>query len=317
MAGERSWLAVSVEAYRRMLTRLISEDWKPDIIHADCVEFAGIVTHRLASELAIPWVLKENQVFVLSAYSEYRRRLMADAMRAATAVVAVSQHQMRSILLHGIFRPMVVVGNLIDEVAFPFAEPTRASTRFSILTVTYPSPIKDCETFFRAIAILLERGHQDIEVTVIGNKSFRAISEANTSEFERLAAENGVSQVCRLIAYVARSDLPKYYAECDVFVSTSIAETFGVAVREAMTVGRPVVCTASGGVEDDLSPVNGIKVSIQDPEAVAEALIAVKTGRMQFNPIKVRNSVVAAHGRRAFLEKTTAVYDGVMASSQG
>ena len=315
--GEHVWMETAVEAYRQMLGRLINESWKPDIIHAHCAEFAGIITHRLALEFNIPWVLKENQVFVLSMYSEYRKRLMVDAMRAATTVVPVSQHQMRSILLHGIYRPMVVVGNPIDEDAFRFAEPIRNRNHFHILTVTYPLPIKDCETFFAAIAILLERGHHDIMVTVIGNKSFSDISKADTIEFEELASKYRVSQVCRFIASAPRSEMPEHYAECDVFVSTSIAETFGVAVREAMAVGRPVVCTASGGVEDDLSAINGIRVNIRDPEAVADALISVKIGRLVFDPAKIRESVVAAHGRQAYLAKMSSVYEDTMAKGHG
>jgi glycosyltransferase involved in cell wall biosynthesis len=309
-------LDAAIDAYREMLNRLITEGWKPNILHAHCAEFAGIITSRLSQEFGIPWVLTEHQVFALAYYSEHRRRLMVDALLSATKLVAVSNHQLRCIALQNIYRPIVVMGNLIDEEVFRFAEPRRDQTRFRILTVTYPSPIKDCETYFRAIALLLERGHSDIVVTVIGNNSFHDLSRANTDEYERLAAKFGVEQVCRFIAYVARSEMPKYYAECDVFVSTSIAETFGIAVREAMAVGRPAVCTASGGVEDDLSLVNGVKVNVGDYEAVADALIAVKTGRLNFDPVKVRNSVVDKHGRQAFLDQMAAIYEDVVADNQ-
>lgn len=312
-ADDTAWLSAAIDAYRQMLGRLVAEGWKPDFLHARCAEFAGIVASRLSQDLGVPWVLTEHQMLDLTAYSEYRRRLMIDALRTATMLVAVSNHQLRCIALQGIYRPIAVVGNLVDEEVFGFSEPQRDQDRFRILTVTYPSPIKDCETFFRAIALVLQRGHRDILVTVIGNNSFHDLSGANTKEYERLAVRFGVERACRFIAYVERTAMPKYYAESDVFVSTSIAETFGISVREAMAVGRPVVCTASGGVEDDLSLVNGVKADIGDYEAVAEALIAIKTGRLKFYPAEVRNSVISKHGRQAYLDQMTAVYEDAIA----
>lgn len=306
-------LEAATDAYRQAFRRMLAKGWKPDLLHAQCAEFAGIITATLAREFQIPFVLTEHQVFVLANYPEHRRRLMIEALRTATTLVVVSHHQMRCIVLHGIDRPMTVVGNLINEELFQFAEPRKDPARFRILTVTYPSPLKDCETFFRAVALLLERGHHDIEVTVIGNNSFHNISAANTECFQQLAAQHGVEQVCQFIAHETRENMPKRYAHCDVFVSTSVAETFGVAVREAMAVGRPVVCTASGGVDDDLSPANGIKVNIRDFAAVADALIAIKTNRLQFDPHQVRNSVVSKHGKEAFLNQMTQIYENAIA----
>ena len=308
-------LEAATDAYRQAFKRLLAGGWKPDLLHAQCAEFAGIITATLAREFQIPFVLTEHQVFVLANYPEHRRRLMIEALRTATTLVVVSHHQMRCIVLHGIDRPMTVVGNLINEELFPFAEPRRDPARFRILTVTYPSPFKDCETFFRAVALLLERGHQDVQVTVIGNNSFHDISAANTDYFQHLAAKYGVGHVCRFIAHESRENMTNHYANCDVFVSTSVAETFGVAVREAMVVGRPVVCTASGGVDDDVSPANGIKVNIRDFAAVADALVAIKTNRLQFDPRQVRNSVVYKHGNEAFLNQMTLIYERAMATT--
>ncbi|MEI7525472.1 MAG: glycosyltransferase [Mariniphaga sp.] len=314
--GEPALLASTIDAYRQMFNHLITEGWRPNILHAHATDAAGIIASRLSHEFKIPWVLTEHQVFALANYSEHRRRLMTEALLTATKLVAVSSHQLRSIAVHGIYRPIVVMGNLIDEEVFYLAESRRDPAQFRILTVTYPSPVKDCETFFHAIALLINRGHPDIMVTVIGNNSFDDLSRANTEEFERLAEKFGVEKVCRLIAHVPRSEMHKFYAECDVFVSTSVAETFGVSVREAMAVGRPAVCTASGGVEDDLSQVNGVKVGIGDYEAVADALISIKTGCLNFDPVSVRNSVVDKHGRQAFLDQMTGVYEDVMIYNQ-
>lgn len=297
-----------------MLHNLIAQGRKPDLLHAHCAEFAGIIASSLAREFHIPWVLTEHQVFVLSNYSIERRQLIIEALQTATVLIAVSYHQMRCIMLHGIDRSMQVAGNLINEDIFKYVSPPDKSERFHILTVTYPSPIKDCDTFFKAIALVIARGHTDIQVTIIGNNSFNDLSSANSAYFQKLAAHYGIDHLCRFIAHSPREDMPKHYAECDVFVSTSIAETFGVAVREALAVGRPVVCTASGGVDDDVCSDTGVKVSIRDSNSIADAVIAIKTNRIRFDPIKMRNHVVSRYGKSAFLAQMSSIYNTTMKS---
>jgi glycosyltransferase involved in cell wall biosynthesis len=313
--NEPDKLAASIDAYQRVIQELREAGWAPDVLHAYSSVGGGVVAAALAKRLGLPWVLVENDMFVLDRYTKFWAARMKEAIREASALVAVSHHQLRCILMHDAVPQGAchVVGNLVDETVFPLAPPRRDPARFRVLTVTYPFFIKDCETFFRGLAAMVRRGHTDVEATVIGNDSFKDLSRANTTVFEQLARTHGVEQYCRFVAHVPRREMPERYAECDVFVSTSIAETFGVSIREAMAVGRPVVCTGSGGVDDTLAPVNGLKVNIRDAEGLAEALIAVKTGQATFVPEEIRLSMVRKHGRAAFLARMSAVYDGVLA----
>ncbi len=141
---------------------------------------------------------------------------------------------------------------------------------------------------------------------VIGKK---LLSKADTSDFQRLVEKYKLHEVCQLIAEVPLNEMPKYYAESDVLVSTSVEETFGITVREAMAMGRPVVCTASGGVDDDIFEFNGFKVDVHDFNALADSLIAIKTGSVQFDPVRIREYVISKYGRQAFLEKMSKVFD--------
>jgi glycosyltransferase involved in cell wall biosynthesis len=112
-----------------------------------------------------------------------------------------------------------------------------------------------------------------------------------------------------LISFVDRTELPVYYGNNDVFLSTSIAETFGVAVCEAMATGMPVVATSSGGVDDTVEDCNGIKVNIRDHEAVANALVRIKTGAIDFDPVAVRESIVKKFGKTAFKARLNRLYN--------
>jgi len=79
-----------------------------------------------------------------------------------------------------------------------------------------------------------------------------------------------------------------------MLVSTSRYETFGVALAEALSCGRPVVWTDSGGPRDFLNERNSVKVKGRTPEAVAEAIREAygKLERGYFNPSEIRKSIV-------------------------
>lgn len=70
--------------------------------------------------------------------------------------------------------------------------------------------------------------------------------------------------------------LPKLYASADAFVFSSLTETLGLVVLEAMASGLPVIATPAGGVADHLrDDMNGIAVPPSDPAAMAQAMVTL------------------------------------------
>ena len=52
------------------------------------------------------------------------------------------------------------------------------------------------------------------------------------------------------IHFAMVDDVTSYYAAADVYASTSVTESFGLANFEALTAGLPCICTAVGGVPE-------------------------------------------------------------------
>lgn len=88
-----------------------------------------------------------------------------------------------------------------------------------------------------------------------------------------LAEERGVGERVRFRGWVARHEIPRYFAACDVFVLPSRLEAAGNVLLEAMASGRPVVTTDSGGppeyVQDGRT---GFVVPPGDANALADRL---------------------------------------------
>ncbi len=99
---------------------------------------------------------------------------------------------------------------------------------------------------------------------------------------------------CEYIGPLPKSEVLKAMQNSDILVSTSKYETFGVALAEALSCGRPVVWTDSGGPRDFLNEKNSVKVVERTPEAVArairEAYERLKNG--YFKPTEIRESIL-------------------------
>ena len=82
----------------------------------------------------------------------------------------------------------------------------------------------------------------------------------------------GLLDVITIKGKLSHDILLEKYSQYSVLLSTSISETFGLAVAEAIAHGTPVVCTDSGGIHDFVNEKNGIVVPIKDANRMVDAI---------------------------------------------
>ena len=91
----------------------------------------------------------------------------------------------------------------------------------------------------------------------------------------RADLESRIGGHARFVGYRSGDDLADHYAAADVFAFSSLTETFGNVILEAMASGLPVVALRAGGVGNIVLPgVNGFLLEPdQSPERFAATLI--------------------------------------------
>src|SRR5205823_4931832 len=124
---------------------------------------------------------------------------------------------------------------------------------------------------------------------VVGGES-ETPDETRTPEIarlRRLAEELGVAERVTFTGHRQRSELRRYYAAADVFVTTPWYEPFGITPLEAMACGTPVIGSKVGGIKYSVADgKTGFLVPSKDPEALANKICQLLGNRALLNTMK-------------------------------
>lgn len=132
-------------------------------------------------------------------------------------------------------------------------------------------PAKDLSGFIRAAA-LVAKELPESRFMIIGGQMTRF----DTDYPRVLQTLKEVPNPEKFILTGPRDDVPSMLAGIDILVSSSIRESFGVALLEAMASGKPVVATQSGGPEEIVvHGETGLLVPANEPNALAQAILAL------------------------------------------
>ena len=111
------------------------------------------------------------------------------------------------------------------------------------------------------------------------------------SELEGRIRASGLQERIHLLG--RRADVPEILNAADVFVLSSDYEGNPLSVMEAMAAGKPMVCTAVGGVPELVEDGCGLLVPPRDAQALSEAM-----SQLLDNP-SARKSMGEKSARRA------------------
>ncbi|MFC8802243.1 glycosyltransferase family 4 protein [Streptomyces anthocyanicus] len=214
-------------------------------------------------------------------------------LRAVPAVVATSDWAVRRLVSHhGLDPGRVHVAAPGADIA-PLAPGTDGVSR--LVCVAAVTPRKGQHRLVEALAAVADLPWSCVCVGGLGQ------DPEYVDRLRSLIARHGLEERLVLAGPRAGADLDATYASADLMVLTSYAETYGMAVTEALARGLPVLATDVGGLPEAVGRapdggVPGILVPPEDPVALAAEL------RGWFGEADVRRRLkAAARGRRAAL----------------
>lgn len=174
-------------------------------------------------------------------------------------------------------------------------------------------PEKGHPTLIDAWPLIL-RAVPAARLLVVGEGSRREALEAQAEALGLLGtgtppSDGGPRPGATVVFTGRREDVPSVTAALDVAVLPSYREAQGLAVLEAMALGRPVVASDVGGIPEMIEDgVNGVLVPPHDPPALAAAIVRVLTDHPFADTIARRGREVA-HERYGLATMAGAVCD--------
>jgi len=100
------------------------------------------------------------------------------------------------------------------------------------------------------------------------------------SRIRSLIATLGLEERVTLVGPRPLAELTNWYGACDLVALPSYSEGIPNVLREASACGRPFVATRVGGIPEIADPATSVLVEPDSPEALADALADVLSGRM-------------------------------------
>lgn len=290
---------------QQLLRALRRHGWLPEVVHCHCAVPAGIIGMQIATQLDVPLVVTEHQHIIRDYFTSDEWAAARTVYSRASKVAAVSEFERQMMLMNGARCEPVIIGNLVDEAAFPLAESPSGNDEIRLLFIGMASPLKDYATFFRALALLSEATSARVLARIVcaDRPPARAGIEAKVKQLS-----DAIN--IEIIASASRTQIAGLVAWSSMLVSTSIAETFGVAIGEALMCGRPVVTTASGGISDFvIDGWNGYIVRVGDAEGIVRRICDVIAGKLRAKPHETRAAIASTYGREAFAAKLAELYE--------
>ena len=236
-------------ASKKLFNKYLSENSKPDIIHAHAALWGGIFSYYIKKKNNIPYVVSE----MMTHYEENRIPLklfplLGKVFGNAASRLVVSP-QLGKILEDKIgnnAKPWLWIPYSAEDYFFnaihtEAGDVTKAKFRFLNIGMMEEDDRKGHKVLLSAFAKKFVNDN-NAEVVIIGDGPLR-------KHLEEFALELKISERVIFKGIVTNENLAKEISKCDVFVFPSNIETSGVVVTDALACGKPVIASECNGPE--------------------------------------------------------------------
>ncbi|MGE0132757.1 MAG: glycosyltransferase family 4 protein [Blastocatellales bacterium] len=258
------------------LARLIKRR-NVSILHAHCFDptFVGLLAARLAG---VPFVFtRHHSDHNIRINKKWHTAIDSWCARMAGHVIAVSEVT-REIMIEIEKVPAEKI-----TVVYNGMEPLRAPAPDRIEGLRWELGLQQEPVILMVARLHEEKGHRYLFdalpriVARIGPiTALLAGDGPHRAEIEAEADARGVRDCVRFLG--RREEIPELISLASVVTLPSLAESFGFALLEAMSFGKPVVAAATGGMPEVVEDGKcGLIVPPADHEALADAIIRILT----------------------------------------
>lgn len=266
---------VAYPPFYRMLLKFRRHEF--DIIHTHTPFMVGMAGFRWAESHDLPIVSTYHTLY--DRYAHYFRVLPRRYVRFRIAkhtnfyynhvdhVITPSEASLKWLRRHSVHTPMSVIptgilrGPQLERAEVRQALGVSPDTRL-LLYAGRLAKEKNLNLLLETVARVFAEDPK-ARLWLVGDGPYR-------QECVRLVRQAGIGDRVRFVGFVPREEIHRYYTAADLFVFSSITETQGLVVQEAMMHGLPAVVVAGGGASASVvDGMNGFVVKNEAEEMAA------------------------------------------------
>lgn len=252
----------------------IQQQGIPDVIYAHFSIPAGLVATRIGNKYNIPVVVEEHYSGIMQGnMSKHSLQLIDETINNCHSFICVSFGLKKAMKQQiGKKTNIKVISNMINP-CFRYTPPINGY--FTFLSIGGLIPRKGFDFLIRCFSDIFKGTNVQLKIVGSGNQK---------DKIERLITNNNMQNQIHLLGQLSREETLRQYQECQCFVLTSQAETFGLVYREAMAVGRPIISTRHGGFSsEDWHNEFGELINYGDVEALKGAFLNIYQNYKKYN----------------------------------
>ena len=250
---------------------------KPDLLH--CTSNTAPVYGNIPLVLTLHDIifLEKKQGKNQSMYQRlgrfYRRIIVPQILTRCKRIITVSHFECNRIshFLHIDRQLLVAVHNGYSQHFIPIRNAQATTARYIkkhpyLFFLGNTDPKKNTARVLQAYGIYLKKSRQPLPLL---------IADLKEEIIDEYLNRQGLQEIKKMLyhpGYIPNTELPAVYSGASVFIYTSLRESFGIPILEAMACGTPVITSTTSAMPEITGP-EGILVNPFEPEEIASALL--------------------------------------------
>ncbi len=244
---------------------------KPDVIHVFYATVYALAARLVGAKPLIVTVMGSD-VYAFPERGFFARQLLRFNLRGCAAISSAS-HVMKERTALYTSRPIEVIPFGVDIGRFfPAPEQSGGGEIVRVAFVKLFKPVYAPRDMLTAFCLLKESLRlsrhpmaERVKLEMYGGGELEA-------ELKKQAAACDFTTDITFHGYIENSRLPDALRASDIFCATSLRESFGVSLVEAMACGLPVICSDADGFKEIVTEETGIIAPAGNPAAIASGL---------------------------------------------
>lgn len=183
------------------------------------------------------------------------------------------------------------------------------SKAFTLLTVGRLVPVKNHPLLLESFSRIAER-HPEAKLLIAGDGPLR-------DRLESVVEKRNIGEKVTFLGHVSHQQLPRLYNRADIFILTSLRESFGMTLIEAMSCGLPVVAPRIGVILEIVDHnENGLLYAADSERELTSAIERMMSdAKLRDNCArKARSTVIDAYDWQRSSDHLYQIYDDLIST---